>query len=119
MHHLETWCQVTVILIRGSGPAPTASHPTARWLCSGVDLKEQARVRAATGGDGGQAKNWAAFHRSMYACPKPTVGVIEGGVIAGGTGLAFACDFLVTGKQARCHVAEVRPGPWRCAAPRA
>ena len=99
-----------MILIRGSGPEPTADNPTARWLCSGVDLKEQQRVRKETGTDGGQGKNWARFHATMYACPKPTIGVLEGGVIAGGTGLAFACDFLITGKQARFHVAEVNFG---------
>ena len=102
--------RVIVILIRGNGPEPTADSPTARWLCSGVDLKEQQRVRKETGTDGGQGKNWARFHATMYACPKPTIGVLEGGVIAGGTGLAFACDFLITGKQARFHVAEVNFG---------
>ena len=102
--------RVIVILIRGNGPEPTADNPTARWLCSGVDLKEQQRVRKETGTDGGQGKNWARFHATMYACPKPTIGVLEGGVIAGGTGLAFACDFLITGKQARFHVAEVNFG---------
>jgi enoyl-CoA hydratase/carnithine racemase len=61
---------VKVILIRGNGPEPTADNPTARWLCSGVDLKEQARVRKKTGTDGGQGKNWAAFHSTMYSCPK-------------------------------------------------
>ena len=35
---------------------------------------------------------------------------LEGGVIAGGTGLAFACDFLIAGKAARFHVAEVNFG---------
>ena len=95
---------VVVILIRGNGPPPTAENPTARWLCSGVDLKEQARVRKETGTDGGQGVNWAKFHATMYSCPKPTIGVIEGGVIAGGTGLALACDFLITGKAARFHV---------------
>eukprot|EP01050_Picozoa_sp_SAG11_P005337 SAG11_NODE_371_length_10051_cov_5.987741_13_plen_203_part_00 len=106
-----------MILIRGNGPAPTAGKPTARWLCSGVDLKEQARVRKKTGTDGGQSVNWARFHGAMYSCPKPTIGVIEGGVIAGGTGLALACDFLITGKNARFHVAEVNFGmaaPYNC-----
>ena len=62
------------------------------------------------GTDGGQGRNWALFHEAMYSCPKPTVGVLEGGAIAGGTGLAFACDFLIAGKSARFHVAEVNFG---------
>lgn len=83
LRELITNPEVTVILIRGNGPEPTAEKPTSRWLCSGVDLKEQARVRRQTGTDGGQAKSWAEFHAAMYSCPKPTVGVLEGGAIAG------------------------------------
>eukprot|EP01043_Picozoa_sp_COSAG02_P087203 COSAG02_NODE_24519_length_685_cov_1.911263_1_plen_176_part_10 len=45
LRELITNPEVTVILIRGNGPEPTAEEPTSRWLCSGVDLKEQARVR--------------------------------------------------------------------------
>ena len=44
---------------------------------------------------------------------QPTVAALEGGVIAGGTGLAFACDFLIAGKAARFHVAEANFGKTR------
>eukprot|EP01047_Picozoa_sp_COSAG01_P053326 COSAG01_NODE_5703_length_4087_cov_14.995737_3_plen_263_part_00 len=101
---------VRAILIRGNGPPPSSDQPGAQWLCSGVDLKEQRRLRATTGSDGGQAEAWARFHAAMYACPKMTVGVLEGGAIAGGTGLAFACDVLIAGEHARFHVAEVNFG---------
>merc|ERR1719266_2370654 len=92
--------KVKVILIYGSG----------EYFCSGVDLKVMANTRKKTQSDGGFRKNWMAFHIAMWNCPKPTIGVLIGGAIAGGTALALSCDFLFTGNNALFHIAEVNFG---------
>ncbi len=90
---------VAVILIRGEGGT----------LCAGLDLDAFGAAppppwRARFQDD------WADFHAAMWACPKMTIGVLEGHAIAGGSSLALSCDLLVAGETARFHVAEVRMG---------
>merc|ERR1711920_1081088 len=46
----------------------------------------------------------------FFHCEKPTVFVLEGGAIAGGSGLAFAGDFLFVEPTSFVDVAEVRLG---------
>jgi len=92
--------KVRVILLRGAGG----------FLCSGLDLQEMRRARHEEGSDGGFQKQWRAFHSAMYHCPKPTLCVLEGAAIAGGSGLALSADFLVAADDAKFHVAEVNFG---------
>jgi enoyl-CoA hydratase/carnithine racemase len=97
---LEADEEVKVILLRGVGG----------FFCAGLDLKEMAEHRKEGQGDGGFGRHWRAFHSAMYHCAKPTCCCLEGGAIAGGSGLALAADFLVTDKSAFFHVAEVNFG---------
>jgi len=88
-----------VILIRGEGGA----------FCAGLDVK------AFFGEDKPDwvdrfADDWLAFHAALYHCRKPVVGALQRFAIAGGSALAFSCDFLVAGKSAFVHVAEVELG---------
>jgi enoyl-CoA hydratase/carnithine racemase len=88
-----------VIVIRGEGGA----------FCAGVDVKaffaEEKPAWVASFAD-----DWLAFHAALYCCPKPVVGALQRFAIAGGSALAFSCDFLVVGKSAFIHVAEVELG---------
>ena len=73
---------VNAILIRGEGGT----------LCAGLDLKarkEEPELLANFG------PTWASYHAAVYDCPKPIIGALEGAAIAGGSGLALSCDFLI------------------------
>ncbi|WP_243027234.1 enoyl-CoA hydratase/isomerase family protein [Thermus albus] len=49
------------------------------------------------------------FHR-LYTFPKPTVAAVNGPAVAGGAGLATACDLLVMDQEARLGYTEVKIG---------
>lgn len=49
------------------------------------------------------------FHR-VYTFPKPTVAAISGAAVAGGAGLATACDLAVLSETARIGYTEVKIG---------
>jgi methylglutaconyl-CoA hydratase len=49
------------------------------------------------------------FHR-LYTFPKPTVAAVNGPAVAGGAGLATACDLVVMSEQARIGYTEVKIG---------
>jgi enoyl-CoA hydratase/carnithine racemase len=79
------------------------------YFCAGLDLKEFAAVPAPEWRER-FANDWAEFHCAIFDCPKPILGALEGFAIAGGSALAFACDFLVAGKKSFLHVAEAERG---------
>ena len=88
-----------VIIIRGAKG----------YFCAGLDLKEfsaePAPVWRETFSD-----DWMRFHCAIYDCDKPIIGAVEKFAIAGGSALAFACDFIVVGKDSFVHVAEAEIG---------
>lgn len=87
------------ILIRGEGGA----------FCAGLDVKAFfSEVKPDWLRD--FQHDWLAFHSAVYCCPKPIIGAMERFAIAGGSALAFCCDFLVVGKKSFIHVAEVELG---------
>lgn len=88
---------VNAILIRGEGGT----------LCAGLDLKARKDEPELMDGFG---PAWASYHAAVYDCPKPIIGALEGAAIAGGSGLALSCDFLIAGEGARLHVSEVKMG---------
>ncbi|GAB5602112.1 enoyl-CoA hydratase/isomerase family protein [Thermus sp. FJN-A] len=49
------------------------------------------------------------FHR-LYTFPKPTVAAVNGPAVAGGAGLALACDLVVMDQEARLGYTEVKIG---------
>lgn len=89
------------------------THPDARLLilrgagtafCSGMDL-------AATAG---HAHETAELVRdallAIAECPLPTLAIVQGAAVAGGMGLAAACDFVVMADGAKIGLPEVRRG---------
>jgi methylglutaconyl-CoA hydratase len=48
--------------------------------------------------------------RSLYEFPKVTIAAVNGPAIAGGTGLAFLCDFTLAVPEAKFGYTEVRIG---------
>ncbi len=81
---------------------------TGSTFCAGADLKERKTVSA-----GAQAGGPPAFVRifdAIEASPKPVVGKIQGHALAGGLGLACACDLSIAADTASFGFTEVRLG---------
>ena len=51
-----------------------------------------------------------ALFRRLYAFPKPTVAAVNGPAVAGGAGLATACDLVVMEEGAKLGYTEVKIG---------
>src|SRR5215469_957817 len=90
-----------VVVIAGEGEA----------FCAGLDLgvlremggKSAAEHRA-------EAVRTAKMFRAVWECDLPTIAVVQGAAIAGGTGLATMCDFTIAAPEARFGYTEVRIG---------
>src|ERR1700686_4911614 len=90
-----------VLILTGAGKA----------FCSGMDLENL--KSAASGSLEKSAKDsetMAAFFRSLYDFPKPTIAAVNGAAIAGGCGLATLCDFTLAVPEAKFGYTEVRIG---------
>lgn len=82
-----------------------------RAFSSGADL-EHLRALAQQSSEANKADSLAlanVLHR-LYTFPKPVVAAVEGAAVAGGAGLATACDLVVAGAGARFGYTEVRLG---------
>ncbi len=91
--------EVKAVLLRGAGAV----------FCSGLDLDAfQQDPPPPWRHEFGS--RWLDLHVALFECPKPIVGALERYAIAGGSGLALACDLLVAGEGARLHVAEAAIG---------
>jgi enoyl-CoA hydratase/carnithine racemase len=109
MRELRTalaWCKtdpgVAVIVLTGAGD---------RVFCAGADL-------AGFGGDASQLELHHGRHAlaelfiEMSELGKPVIGRINGHALAGGFGLACACDLLVAVDTATFGTPEVNVGVW-------
>ena len=52
----------------------------------------------------------AELHLNIYTLPKPTVAMVNGTAIGGGTGLISACDIAIAAEEARFGLSEVKLG---------
>ncbi|GIW27618.1 MAG: enoyl-CoA hydratase [Meiothermus sp.] len=92
---------IRAVVLTGAGPAFSA----------GADLEFLKNVTTA-----GAEANYAhsqelmrLFHR-VYTFPKPTIAAINGPAVAGGAGLATACDLAIMSEQAQLGYTEVKIG---------
>ena len=83
-----------------------------RHFSAGADL--DALQRLAAGGDETSARrdteNLRALYETLLSHPKLTVAAVHGAAVAGGCGLATACDFVVAEPGARFAYTEVKIG---------
>jgi methylglutaconyl-CoA hydratase len=92
---------VRVILLRGEGPD----------FCAGADLDELEKVTEQ--GDEASladARRLGALLLQMRAHPRPIVAVVQGRALAGGCGLATACDLILAREDAELGYPEVHLG---------
>jgi len=93
---------VAVVVITGAGE---------QAFCAGADLggmssdSSQAEIHAARG-------ELARLFEDMYALGKPTIAKVRGFCLAGGFGLALACDLVIASDDSRFGTPEINVGLW-------
>ena len=94
---------IRVLVLRGAGDEA---------FCAGGDLQEMnATDQDAFAGHLGRG-NLARLFRDLWELGKPTIARVPGYALAGGFGLAAACDFIVAADEAVFGVPEVGVGLW-------
>ncbi len=90
-----------VLIVTGAGKA----------FCSGMDLDSLKQLAGRSSEQNlADSKSMAQLFRSLYEFPKITIAAVNGAAIAGGTGLAFLCDFTLAVPEAKFGYTEVRIG---------
>jgi methylglutaconyl-CoA hydratase len=92
---------VRVVVLRGEG----------RDFCAGADLAE---LLASAGREAGEneadALRLGELFLRLRRLPKPAIAVVHGNALAGGCGLATACDLVVAAESARFGYPEIQRG---------
>ena len=92
---------VRVVAVRGSG----------RDFCAGMDLNELLASADHTLEQNRQAAlHFAQVFMRMRRLPKPIVALVQGRALAGGCGLATACDLILAAESAQFGYPEVQRG---------
>jgi methylglutaconyl-CoA hydratase len=92
---------VRVVAVRGAG----------RDFCAGMDLNELLASADHTLEQNRQAAlHFAEIFVRMHRLPKPVVAVVQGRALAGGCGLATACDLVLAAESAQFGYPEVQRG---------
>ncbi len=93
---------VKVVVLAGNGPA----------FCAGADLQYLQRLSQYDLEENrADSRSLANLFRVIYELRKPVIAAVNGPALAGGCGLASACDFVVASKEhARFGYTEVHIG---------
>lgn len=92
---------VRVVALRGAG----------RDFCAGMDLNELlASADQSLDQNRKAALHFAEIFIRMRRLPKPVVALVHGRALAGGCGLATACDLLLASESAQFGYPEVQRG---------
>ena len=93
--------EVRVVVLRGEG----------RDFCAGADLAEQlASAGREVAVNEADALRLGTLFVKLRALPKPVVARVHGNALAGGCGLATACDLVVAADSARFGYPEMQRG---------
>lgn len=92
---------VRVVLLAGAG----------KDFCSGADLAALRRISEATVMENvADAQNLAELFIEMRRHPRPVIAAVRGRALAGGCGLATACDIVLATESAQFGYPEVNIG---------
>ena len=92
---------VRVVLLRGAG----------KDFCAGADLDELlASVDHAPAANEAAALRLGHLFTRIRELPKPVLAMVQGRALAGGAGLATACDLVVAGAGAQLGYPEIQRG---------
>lgn len=93
--------EAIVLILTGAGKA----------FCSGMDLENlKSLLGRSTEQNLQDSQTMVRLFRALYEFPKVTIAAVNGPAIAGGTGLAFLCDFTLAVPDAKFGYTEVRIG---------
>ena len=93
---------VRAVVITGAGE---------KAFCAGADLSVMGGGSDATAAHDGRGE-LAELFREMWGLGKPTIARVRGYALAGGFGLAMACDFVIAADDAQFGTPEVNVGLW-------
>jgi methylglutaconyl-CoA hydratase len=80
-------------------------------FCAGADLRWMQQSAESDDSDNhADALALAEMLRTLYTFPKPTIARIQGPCLAGGMGLAGACDIAIASREATFGLPETRLG---------
>lgn len=92
---------VKVVLIAAAG----------RAFCAGFDINDEIEERTESAPDWQRIlQRDAAMTMAIWACPKPTLAVVQGYCLAGGCEVAMACDLIVASDDAQFGEPEIQYG---------
>ncbi len=92
---------IRAVVITGAG----------RAFSAGADLDFLRRVRGETASANlAHSQRLRDLFLRVYTFPKPTIAAVNGPAVAGGAGLAAACDLVVMDEKARIGYTEVKIG---------
>ena len=90
-----------VVLIRGAG----------KDFCAGADLDELlASADRSEDENTASALRLGTLFQELRRLPKPVIALVHGRALAGGAGLATACDLLIASKSAQMGYPEIQRG---------
>ena len=93
--------EVRVVVIRGAG----------KDFCSGADLAELEKIAEMGEAESLEdARSMGALFRQMREHPQPVIAAVQGRALAGGAGLATACDLVLAHEDAQMGYPEVHLG---------
>ena len=93
--------EVRVVVIRGAG----------KDFCAGADLEELlASADRSLAENEASALRLGGLFTRIRSLPKPVVAVVHGRALAGGAGLATACDLILAGSGAQFGYPEIQRG---------
>jgi methylglutaconyl-CoA hydratase len=93
--------EVRVVVLRGAG----------KDFCAGADLEEllASADRSPSENERSALRLGTLFSR-MRQLPKPILAMVQGRALAGGAGLATACDLVIAGSSAQLGYPEIQRG---------
>ena len=101
LERAELEAAVRVVVLRGAG----------KDFCAGMDLEELLQsVDRTVDQNRAAAMRFGGLFVQMRALPKPVIAVVQGRALAGGCGLATACDLVVAAESAQFGYTEVQRG---------
>ena len=101
LERAELEAAVRVVVLRGAG----------KDFCAGMDLEELLQsVDRTVEQNRAAAMRFGELFVQMRALPKPVIAVVQGRALAGGCGLATACDLVVAAESAQFGYTEVQRG---------
>lgn len=101
LERADLGADVRVVVLRGAG----------KDFCAGADLDELlASAEADPEVNERAALQLGAVFTRIRALPKPVIAVVQGRALAGGAGLATACDIVLAAESAEFGYPEIRRG---------